>query len=157
MDPTSTKSNSTDSAHFICKNCGYDWTTDIRSQAKGTGKCKCCELQLVIRKGITDVFTLIPESKKFYDFNKNKNIDIYSIPLRDSNIMISWKCPNCENEWDSPLSFRVSGKKAITLSWDAGIVISIFSKINSHQFHLFLNSSNIGTLKKTKQGILIPI
>lgn len=111
MDPTSTKSNSTDSAHFICKNCGYDWTTDIRSQAKGTGKCKCCELQLVIRKGVTDVFTLIPESKKFYDFNKNKNIDIYSIPLRDQNIMISWKCPDCGNEWDSPLSSRVRGKK----------------------------------------------
>lgn len=111
MDPASTKSNSTDSAHFICKNCGYDWTTDIRAQARGTGKCKCCELQLVIRKGVTDVFTLIPESKKFYDFNKNKNIDIYSIPLRDQNIMISWKCPDCGNEWDSPLSSRVRGKK----------------------------------------------
>jgi len=111
MDPATTRANSNESAHFICKKCGYDWTTGIRAQARGTGKCKCCELQLVTRKDITDVFTLVPDSKRYYDFNKNKEIDIYSIPLRNNKILIDWKCPNCGKEWKSPLAQRIIGKK----------------------------------------------
>lgn len=111
LDPAKTKSNSNEKAHFICKNCGYDWTTEIRSQLRGTGKCKCCELQQVTRKGFTDVFTLIPESKKYFNFDKNKDIDIYSISLRNSEILIDWKCPDCKREWRSPLASRIKGKK----------------------------------------------
>ncbi len=111
MDPSKTKSNSTRKAHFICKNCGYDWTAEIRSQTRGTGKCKCCELQLVTKKGYTDVFTLIPDSRKYFNFDKNKDIDIYSIPLRNTEIPIDWKCPDCGYEWSSPLATRIDGKK----------------------------------------------
>jgi len=111
MEPTTTKSNSNEPAHFICKNCGHNWTTEIRSQARGTGKCMCCELQRVTRKGFTDVFTLVPESKRFYNFDKNSDIDIYSIPLRNTQIQIDWKCPDCGREWKSPLAFRIRGKK----------------------------------------------
>lgn len=111
MDPATTRSNSNDSAHFICKNCGYDWTISIQAQTRGTGKCKCCELQRVVRKGFTDVFTLVPESKRFYNFRKNKGIDIYSIPLRNQNIDIDWVCPDCGKEWSSPLAHRIDGKK----------------------------------------------
>ena len=111
MDPAKTRSNSKDPAHFICKNCEYDWTTSIRAQTRGTGKCNCCELQRVTRKGFTDIFTLIPESKRFFDFKKNKDIDIYSIRLRDTKIMIDWKCPDCKREWRSYLADRVKGKK----------------------------------------------
>ena len=111
MDPAKTRSNSTESAHFICKNCGYDWTTSICSQARGTGKCKCCELQRVTRKGFTDVFTLVPESKRFFNFKKNKDIDIYSIPLSDKETLIDWKCPDCQREWRSYMHYRIKGKK----------------------------------------------
>lgn len=111
LDPTKTKSNSNEKAHFICKKCGYDWTTEIRSLTRGTGKCSCCELQQVIRKGVTDVFTLVPDSKRYFNFKKNKNIDIYSIPLRNSEIPIDWKCPDCGREWRSPLATRIKGKK----------------------------------------------
>lgn len=111
LDPRKTKSNSTQKAHFICRNCGYDWITEIRSQTRGTGKCKCCELQLVTKKGYTDVFTLIPDSRRYFNFDKNKNIDIYSIPLRNSDIPINWKCPDCGYEWSAPLASRIDGKK----------------------------------------------
>ena len=111
LDPTKTKSNSNEKAHFICKKCGYDWTTEIRSLTRGTGKCSCCELQQVIRKGVTDVFTLVPDSKRYFNFKKNKNIDIYSIPLRNSEIPSDWKCPDCGREWRSPLATRIKGKK----------------------------------------------
>lgn len=89
----------------------YDWTTSIVGQTKGTGKCKCCELQLVTRKGFTDVFTLVPKSKRFFNFNKNKNIDIYTIPLRDTEKQIDWKCPDCGREWRSPSAHRIKGNK----------------------------------------------
>ena len=111
LDPFTTKSNSTNKAHFICKNCGYDWTTEIRSQTRGTGKCKCCELHRVTKKGYTDVFTLIPDSRKYFDFNKNRDIDIYSIPLGNTEIPIDWKCPDCGYEWSSPLAHRIDRKK----------------------------------------------
>lgn len=111
IDPAKTQSNSTDKAHFICNNCGYDWTCIIREQARGTGKCKCCELQRVTKKGYTDVFTLIPDSRKYFNFDKNKDIDIYSIPLRNSDTPIDWKCPDCGYEWYAPLASRIIGKK----------------------------------------------
>lgn len=111
LDPFTTKANSCEKVHFICKNCAYDWTTSIRSQSRGTGKCKCCELQRITKKGYTDIFTLIPEAKLFYNFSKNKDIDIYSISLRNSDILIDWKCPDCGYEWQSPLASRINGKK----------------------------------------------
>lgn len=111
LNPSKTKSNSSKKAHFICKNCGYDWTSEIRSQVRSSGKCKCCELQRVTKKGYTDLFTLIPESKKFYNFDKNKDIDIYSIPLRNTDIPIDWICPDCGYEWQAPLASRIKGKK----------------------------------------------
>ena len=111
LDPKTTKSNSPKKAHFICKNCGYDWTTEIRSQVIGTGKCKCCELNLITKKDINDVFTLIPDSRKYYDFEKNKDIDIYSIPLRNTDIPIYWKCPDCGYSWQANLASRIDGKK----------------------------------------------
>ena len=111
MNPAEIKSNSTAMAHFICKNCGYEWTSEIRAQGRTLGKCKCCELLLVTKKGYSDVFTLVPESKRFFNFEKNKDIDIYSIPLRNTDILIDWKCPDCGFEWRSPLSSRINGQK----------------------------------------------
>ncbi len=111
MDPNTTRSNSTDPAHFSCKNCGYDWTKRIYDQTRGSGKCKCCELLLVIRKGFSDVFTSVPEAELFYNFDKNKDVDIYSLPLRDNKKQIDWKCPKCNREWQSTLSDRIKGKK----------------------------------------------
>lgn len=111
LDPTTTRSNSTNKAHFVCKNCGYDWTTEIRTQGRASEKCKCCERHLILRKGFSDVFTLIPDSKRFFDFNKNKDIDIYSIHLRDSKTQIDWKCPDCGYEWKASLADRIKGKK----------------------------------------------
>ena len=111
LDPATTRSNSREKAHFICKSCGYEWTTIIAEQEKGTGKCKCCELHLVTKKGVTDVFTIIPEAQKYYDFEKNMEIDIYSIALRNHDTLISWKCPDCGYEWQSTLATRVRGKK----------------------------------------------
>lgn len=111
FEPTKTKSNSTEKVHLICKNCGYDWTTEIRSHLRGTGKCKCCELHQVTRKGFTDVFSLVPESKRYFNFDKNKEIDIYSISLRNLEIPIDWQCPDCGREWTSPLASRIKGTK----------------------------------------------
>ena len=113
MNPALVRSNSPDRAHFICPTCGYDWTTEIRAQKRGTGKCKCCELQMVTRKGWTDVFTLIPDSKRYFNFNKNKGIDIFSINLRDAKTMIDWKCPDptCGYEWQSVMAARIKGNK----------------------------------------------
>ncbi|MCQ2499797.1 MAG: zinc-ribbon domain-containing protein, partial [Lachnospiraceae bacterium] len=110
-DPFSTPSNSEEPAHFICRSCGYDWTVSIRSQSRGTGKCACCELNLVIRRGVNDLFTLVPESEQYYDPDANDGTDIYTIGIRDSRTSIGWKCPDCGNTWRSPISQRIKGKR----------------------------------------------
>jgi len=139
MNPATTKSNSTDRAHFICRNCGYDWTTEIRGQTRGTGKCMCCELQRVTRKGVTDVFTLVPDSKRFFNFDKNKDIDIYTIPLRDTEKLIDWKCPDCGREWQSSLSERIEGKR-ITIDFEVATPVTLkVSRRKSLPLLLYLN------------------
>ena len=108
IDPASTRTSSTKKAHFFCKNCGYDWTTHIHLQAKAEAKCKCCELKMVTKKGHTDLFSLVPEAKKYYDFEENKGIDICSLSIRDNKVSINWKCPDCGRKWKSTLNSRIS-------------------------------------------------
>lgn len=70
MNPAEIKSNSTAMAHFICKNCGYEWTSEIRAQGRTLGKCKCCELLLVTKKVILMYLLLSQNQNAFLTLKK---------------------------------------------------------------------------------------
>lgn len=109
-DANTIKSNSPEYAFWLCPECGYDWRTTVVTQAKGTGKCPCCELNMAIKAGVNDLFTLVPEAKRFYDFEKNDGVDIYSMGIRNTE-SLWWSCPECGNSWQSSIAGRVEGKK----------------------------------------------
>lgn len=109
LDPSTIRSNSPDRAAWICHNCGYTWQTTIVSQARATGKCPCCELHIVKKIGVSDVFTLLPELKKSYDFLKNDDVDIEKLGLRNNEILLWWHCPDCGFEWQASIASRVKG------------------------------------------------
>ncbi|MBR2408383.1 MAG: zinc-ribbon domain-containing protein [Lachnospiraceae bacterium] len=109
-DAATVKSNSPEYAFWLCPECGYDWRTTVVSLARGGCKCPCCESNTAIKSGINDLFTLIPEAKRFYDFEKNAGVDIYSIGIRNGE-PLWWTCPDCGNSWKSPIAARVEGKK----------------------------------------------
>ena len=112
LDPAQTRSDSREIVHFICKNCGFDWSDRIAQQAKQSGKCKCCETMQVIKKGISDIFTVIPNTEQYYDFNKNTGIDIDTLSFRDNKTLLDWKCPSCGNEWRATISACIQKKNA---------------------------------------------
>ena len=109
-DAGTVKSNSTEYADWRCSNCGYEWRTTVVDQSKGSGKCACCELNMRVKSGVNDLFSVLPEAKESYDFEKNVGIDIYNMGVRNKE-PVWWKCPDCGNEWKVPIISRVLGKK----------------------------------------------
>lgn len=105
-DASTVKANSMEYANWRCSNCGYEWHTTIVSQTKGTGKCACCELLKVPSAGYSDLFTLIPEAKDSYDFEKNIGIDIYNMGVGDKT-SVWWTCPDCNRSWQASITSRV--------------------------------------------------
>ena len=108
-NPNTMHINSNERVFWICSNCGYEWRTSIKFQNEGTGKCMCCELRRVVKKGVSDMLTLLPELKYSYDFEKNKEIDVYSLKVVDYTA-VWWKCPDCGYEWKAAVRSRVKGK-----------------------------------------------
>lgn len=106
VDPFATSSNDSNSAFWKCPKCGHEWVDTIRHRRNSSNKCPCCELNLVRKWGVNDIFTLVPEAKESYDFEKNKDIDILSLNLR-SSVPLRWKCPDCGREWKSTLASRL--------------------------------------------------
>lgn len=109
VKPDKVSSASGDIYNWKCMNCGYEWTTSPRSRMRRSGQCDCCDRNQVHMKGVNDLFTLIPEARLSYDFEKNKNIDIYSLAIKDKKTPVAWKCELCGKEWTAPLAYRVAG------------------------------------------------
>lgn len=110
IDPTTTKINSTEHINLKCKNCGYAWNPEIRTFFKGKMLCKCCELNMVVKSGINDLLTLIPDAGLDLLEEDNPNIDIHSLAIRDKTEVV-WRCHVCGKTWPSPVASRVEGKK----------------------------------------------
>lgn len=97
LDPEVLSSNSDTKANLKCHSCGYSWKSKIRSLTRFSGKCPCCETRRVVIAGITDLFTLVPEAKQYYNYEKNKDIDISQLGI-SSKVRVWWKCPDCGEE-----------------------------------------------------------
>ena len=112
LDPSKTISSSHSRAFWKCKKCGYEWETTISSRNNDHGKCICCELNQVTKKGVNDFFSILPEAKKFYNYEKNKDLDPYSHGLRSKKTKFWWKCPKCGYEWQNSFAWQVEGSYA---------------------------------------------
>lgn len=110
INPADTPTNSPLPACWKCQTCGYEWQSSISTREQSSHRCPSCELKQRKVKNVSDLFTMIPESKLDYDFDKNIGINIESQGVR-SKTPVWWKCHVCGYEWQSEIRGRVRGKK----------------------------------------------
>lgn len=106
IDVTKLGSGSHTNVYWKCKKCGYDWYASVKYRTEKNFKCPCCDSNKVIKRGINDVFTLVPELIKLYDFDKNTDLDIYSQGI-NSQKFAYWKCKECGRDWESLICSRI--------------------------------------------------
>ncbi len=106
IDINRTSANSKETAWWKCKKCGYEWQAQISSRKLSKGLCPCCENRTVIVEGITDLFTVAPDLKIDYDFQKNIEINT-AILSATTNELLWWKCHICGHEWQASPTGRL--------------------------------------------------
>ena len=111
LDPNTTLANSTKRAGWKCPKCGYTWSSTIRDAARSTGLCPCCDLRRVVTAGVSDFLTLVPEAEKYYDYEKNKDVDASCLGI-SSMKRVWWKCPDCGYESYMPISSKIKKDSA---------------------------------------------
>ena len=106
LDPATLSIFSRKEASWKCRKCGYTWTSKINNLRKSKGECPCCDRHRVVVAGVNDVFTLVPDAKDYYDFEKNEDIDITTVNI-SSKQPVWWKCPTCGNETCSSFASKI--------------------------------------------------
>ena len=87
VDPATIPISSKKKFFWKCKKCGKEWPTSPQSRYDAKGKCPSCDSNKSVQPGVNDVFTLVPELKKFYDFEK---IRILISNIRDGHQGKEW-------------------------------------------------------------------
>lgn len=113
MDPHTILENSSEVHFWKCRRCNYSWERKVVSE---DGRCPCCEKHKVIKKGVNDIFSLVPEMEKYYDWNRNKGIDPYSLYI-SADVLLYWKCPDCNYEWSGRLYYLIHKAKNKSISF----------------------------------------
>lgn len=110
IDPQMHYKTSKEKVWWKCPKCGYGWQAEIASRVTSKGQCPCCETKIVVIPGINDMFSLVPEAREDYDFEKNKGIDASNIMI-SSQTSLWWKCHVCSYSWKSSPSSTIQLNK----------------------------------------------
>ena len=112
MDPAKTPSNSSKRVYWKCPDCGYEWETSVAVRLDASDRCPHCgeKRDYSVKKGVNDIFTIFPQAKKYYDFDKNTGLDPYSVSYNSKIPLFDWKCPHCGYAWQSTFFGMTGGK-----------------------------------------------
>lgn len=110
MDIDLVSAYSYDNAWWVCEKCGYKWKTSIKGRNERPDNCPCCDSNKAINPGYNDILTIVPELSDIYDFEKNKNIDIYFQGISSKQFAF-FKCNTCGHKWRSTIGNRVVKEK----------------------------------------------
>ena len=105
-DPTVLPENAVTKVNLLCPDCGYGWISSPVSFFRNSMKCPACEQHRAVQPGVTDLFTLVPDLGRYYDYSKNQNIDPSTLGV-GSREDIHWKCPDCGREWEAQVNTRL--------------------------------------------------
>lgn len=96
---------------FICDICEEEFETKIASISyrKGSGGCICkkCAQKLSAKRisekigKLNPIACTDPDVMKFWDYDKNSEIDPFKISRGSEKYKVNWKCPVCEFEWST--------------------------------------------------------
>ena len=95
--------------NWKCHICGHKWKTAICSRTRDyKNGCPLCSGKTIVG-GINDLFTLLPNLMKEWDWKKNKDIDPKKIGI-GSHLYAYWKCKKCGFIWKSKIYNRTHGR-----------------------------------------------
>lgn len=90
LTPSDIRPKSNKKYWWKCSKCGHEWQASASSRVGRKSGCPACSGR-VPRSGINDVFTVCPNIKQEWDWEKNKNIDPSRLS-KGSHTKAWWKC-----------------------------------------------------------------
>lgn len=105
--------------NWICKECGFKWSTSIKNRTRKDGKATGCPkcgrkklslFHLTPIKGVNDLESIYPNIAKEWNYEKNRNLKPCDI-VKGSSQKVWWKCHKCGNEWETQVCNR-TGKNS---------------------------------------------
>lgn len=105
LDPTKLGYYSNKKAWWKCKN-GHSWDEIIANRTRRNSGCPICSNHRIV-KGYNDISTIAPRLAQEWNYEKNENIDIFSIGPY-SNKKVWWRCKN-GHEWCVAPNHRMRG------------------------------------------------
>lgn len=116
-DPHTVLSNSVKPCKWKCKKCGYSWTGKPVNRIRRPAKCPCCDQNRVIREGVNDFLTVVPELKRWFLSEENKDIDYHNFGVTEDTVKLWWECPDCGFRFQSTVANRIihnaSGERTV--------------------------------------------
>lgn len=95
--------NANRKAWWICPE-GHSYCAVIQNRTRRKSQCPYCAQKIAI-EGVNDLFTLFPELRKEWDYDKNKDIDFSEI-RPGSGKKVFWKCSKCGFSWKTAIVER---------------------------------------------------
>lgn len=101
--------------HWKCPNCGLEQYASVNRKARKEkdgsyhfrGCNECARKHIDKKHKLVDLF---PESKNYFNFEKNKDIDFESLTIASST-KCYWKCPECGMEQYTSVSGKIVKKE----------------------------------------------
>ena len=100
IDPTTVAKFNSQKAWWICPK-GHSYEMQIANHSSGN-RCPYCSGKKVL-EGFNDIFSIYPEFKDEWDYEKNNELGIYPEEISSgSHTLVWWKCPNGHKYESSP-------------------------------------------------------
>lgn len=144
LSPENVTSGSSKKAWWICKNCGYNWISSVKSRVRGRG-CPACAGKVVTDNN--SLKSLFPDIAKEWHQLKNGTLTPDEITYGSKN-KIWWKCVDCNFEWNTTPNKRTYRKdgcpKCSSSKGEKRVAIFLVSKnIEFHTEYRIENCRNI--------------
>ena len=81
------------------------WTAIVGSRTLGSQCLFCCNRLVCLHNSLA---TAAPDAARYWDHSKNEKTP--ERMLAGSNFRAEWKCPDCNWEWQTPISMRTHTK-----------------------------------------------
>ena len=105
IDPYSLTATKNKEANWKCSLCGHKWSATIHSRYYDKTGCPVCSGR-VIKTGVNDVLSIIPEIEYYYDADYPNNSDLSVLGV-SSKTSVHWKCPDCGYAWEQAVVDRI--------------------------------------------------
>lgn len=110
LDPYKLPPGSHHQAHFICKKCGYRWSTTIANRVyRGSGCPACAGRNIPKTKKSLAEYDPVVAAEWDYEENNGLTPEMF---CSKANVFVKWKCGLCGYKWESSIYRRIGEKSS---------------------------------------------